>query len=151
RDRHTYLSSLSWGSRPFFLWAEAQEQGAREGAVAVSLPDRHHDFRRAAAGFADAEVDWTGFREICMVVAVAIVCWPVLWSVWAFLFRGGLSFRTAAIALVSSDGAPASRLRWAWRTLLAWLPAAVLLGTSAALEGWYWSAAGRNAPAAPES
>jgi hypothetical protein len=47
--------------------------------------------------------------------------------VWAFLWRGGLSFRLLGLALVRADGRPAGRLQCAWRTLLVWAPVTALL------------------------
>jgi hypothetical protein len=55
------------------------------------------------------------------------LAWPVLWAIWAGLTRGGLSAHLAGIRLVGCDGRPAARLRCAYRTLLVWLPVALLL------------------------
>ena len=44
----------------------------------------------------------------------------------ALLFRGGLVLLLAGVTYVRQDGARASRLRLAWRSLVAWCPAFVL-------------------------
>ncbi len=68
-----------------------------------------------------------------------LIAWPALWVIWAFLARGGLSYRLAGIALVRGDGRPASRLQCAWRALLVWVPPTALLVLSLWLEERYWS------------
>ena len=68
-----------------------------------------------------------------------LVAWPALWVVWAFLARGGISYRLAGIALVRGDGRPASRVQCAWRALLVWTPPTALLVVSFWLEERYWS------------
>jgi eukaryotic-like serine/threonine-protein kinase len=68
-----------------------------------------------------------------------LVAWPALWVVWAFLARGGISYRLAGIALVRGDGRPASRLQCAGRALLTWAPLTGLLVLSFWLEERYWS------------
>jgi hypothetical protein len=69
----------------------------------------------------------------------ALVTWPTVWVVWAFLARGGISYRLAGIALVRGDGRPASRLQCAWRAFLVWAPLTGLLVLSFWLEVRYWS------------
>jgi hypothetical protein len=74
---------------------------------------------------------------VFLTVAFLLLFWPVLWIAWAFLTRGGLSYRFAGIALVGANGRPASRWRCAWRSLLVWLPIAVLLILSTWLDYCY--------------
>jgi hypothetical protein len=59
--------------------------------------------------------------------AATFLVWPLLWAVWAFLTRGGLTLRLAHLALVQGDGRPAARWRCAWRVLMVWAPVALLL------------------------
>jgi hypothetical protein len=54
---------------------------------------------------------------------------------WAFLLRGGFTFRLAGIALLRSNGCSASRIQCAWRALLVWAPVAGLLTASVWLGG----------------
>jgi hypothetical protein len=70
---------------------------------------------------------------------IVLVTWPALWVVWAFLARGGISYRLAGIALVRGDGRRASRLQCAWRAFLVWAPLTGLLMLSFWLEARYWS------------
>jgi hypothetical protein len=72
-------------------------------------------------------------------VLISLFTWPVLWVIWAFLTRGGLSHRILGLSLVRSDGRRASRLRCAWRALLVWAPVTALLALSTGLEVWHWA------------
>lgn len=69
---------------------------------------------------------------------VPLTTWPALWIAWAFLARGGLSYKLAGIALVRSDGRPASRWQCAWRAFVVWAPVTGLLALSIGLESRYW-------------
>jgi hypothetical protein len=72
------------------------------------------------------------------VSVAALAGLVVLWMIWAFLFRGGLTFRLMGIALVRSDGSRASRRRCAWRTFLLWAPFVSLYGLVLWLFGKEW-------------
>jgi hypothetical protein len=63
---------------------------------------------------------------------------PLLWILWAFVTRGGLSYRFTGIALVRSDGRPAERFRCMWRAFLVWAPLSALLVLSYWTDDWYW-------------
>jgi hypothetical protein len=55
---------------------------------------------------------------------------PALWTAWAFLTRGGLSYPLAGLALVGSDGRIARRSTCALRAVLAWMvPVGLLLSS----------------------
>src|SRR5262249_50386600 len=57
-----------------------------------------------------------------------IACAPLLlWVLWGFAWRGGVSFRLAGLALVRRSGRKALRLQCAVRTLAAGLPLAAVL------------------------
>jgi len=70
---------------------------------------------------------------------IALLAWPSVWVIWAFLWRGGLSYRIVQIALVRGDGRPAGRWQCAWRAFLVWVPLTALLLVSLWLNAWYWS------------
>jgi hypothetical protein len=70
---------------------------------------------------------------------VPLVAWPLAWVAWAFLWRGGLSYRVVNLDLVRADGRPALRVQCAWRALLAWAPVTGLLVLSLWLQGRFWS------------
>jgi eukaryotic-like serine/threonine-protein kinase len=59
---------------------------------------------------------------------IFLLVWPVvLWPLFAFCFRGGLSYLVGGIAIVRKSGRPAARWRCALRALLAWLPLTAIL------------------------
>lgn len=60
--------------------------------------------------------------------------WLLLWTLVAALTRGGLSTWLMGLDLVRKDGRPAARWQAALRTLLAWLPIAILLGAAVLLQ-----------------
>jgi hypothetical protein len=70
---------------------------------------------------------------------------PILWVLWAFVMRGGVSYRLAGIALVRNDGRPAERIRCLGRALLVWAPLAALLIMSYWVDDWYWRMWDNNA------
>src|SRR5262249_35554662 len=63
-----------------------------------------------------------------------IVFWPLAWTAWAFLFRGGIAMRMMRLRLVRWGGRPASGLRCAVRIAVIWLPVSLLLLTGNALH-----------------
>jgi hypothetical protein len=99
------------------------------------------DYRQTAEkAIADAfSVSDRGSMLVEPLVIAIIFAWPVLWIVWAFIVRGGITFRLAGIALVRKSGKPAWRLQCAWRALLVWLPLMVCLLLCVGLDDWYWS------------
>jgi serine/threonine protein kinase len=64
------------------------------------------------------------FFTMLIVLSVVYVFVPTVLA--ALLFRGGLILRVASVTFVRRDGAPASRLRIFWRTLVAWSPLMLL-------------------------
>src|SRR5262249_51276878 len=120
RDREAVLASWSWFVRqrlaPIEQLVDQVTEEDEEGL--------------AAARWGDDVVDGWG------MVAVVLAAFPLLWSLWAGLCRGGLVLRLACIRLVGGDGRPAARWRCAWRTLVLWLPVVLLLLLSAWLDMW---------------
>jgi hypothetical protein len=74
------------------------------------------------------------FEKTLAATALTLGFFPVLWVVWAFLFRGGLSLRLAGLALVRTDGRPALRVQAAWRALLVWGPVLAVLFLTAWID-----------------
>jgi uncharacterized RDD family membrane protein YckC len=74
------------------------------------------------------------------VASLWLVIWlvPLLWLVWAFVFRGGVSLRLMGLALVRRNGRPAWRLQCAWRAVLVWVPVVgvLMLATSLDYRSW---------------
>jgi hypothetical protein len=96
-----------------------------------------NDYRKTDPG------EWKdAYQEVTAIItgaALGMLSGPILWVLWAFLARGGISFRIAGLALVRRDGRPAGRWQSAWRTLVVWGPVTALLMGSVVLEGWYWA------------
>jgi serine/threonine protein kinase len=55
-------------------------------------------------------------------IIISVLVSPLVWIIWAFIFRGGFSFRFMNLAVVDAQGRRASRLRCAWRAFLFWAP-----------------------------
>jgi hypothetical protein len=83
---------------------------------------------------------------------LAILVWPFLWAIAAFLLRGGLSNLLTGVLLLRATGGRPGRRQCAARTLLVWLPVALLLCASVvvraeapdaatAYRGLWWAAA----------
>jgi hypothetical protein len=140
------LESCNWLSRQILEQMRKQADANRERIEKERARANPEDFgigqfRRRSMQIADdvgpprgAGEDLTGFWIVMLVL------WPALWVIWAFLARGGLSYRLAGIALVRRDGRPAGRLQCADRALLVWMPVTALLVLSLWLESRYWSA-----------
>jgi hypothetical protein len=88
--------------------------------------------RRAAHAAAEAEIGSTrSIRTQAIGIAVVLPAAVLLVSaiaavLAAFVVRGGLVLRLLGLAVAASSGAPASRLRSAWRAAVAWSPVLVL-------------------------
>jgi len=79
-------------------------------------------------------------RRLAEVQTVMLLFWPAVWVLWAFVFRGGLSFPLTGLALVRRNGRPALRVQCAWRALLVWAPVTALAAGSVWLNAAYWIA-----------
>ena len=107
-------------------------------------PDLHQSgVARADATYRVASARAPSERETAAALVVwllfQLAFWLGLWTVWAFVARGGLSYRLAGVALVRSDGRKAGRFQCAWRTLLLWVPLAMLLALSSGEEVLFWT------------
>jgi eukaryotic-like serine/threonine-protein kinase len=72
--------------------------------------------------------DLNRFREMMgRSVTAFVITWPVIWIFFALIFRGGLSFYFAGLALVRRNGRPLGRLWCALREFLVLTP--LTLGT----------------------
>ncbi len=131
--RQARLNSLTWYTRQYVLAAEQNiETQLKTEQDKERIPDPSFPqagFRALAEHVAQFENPlsegkpfFKGWLLICLLP------WPALWVLWAFLARGGLSFRIMGISLVRSNGRPALRIQCAWRALLVWLPVTALLG-----------------------
>jgi hypothetical protein len=144
-ERNARLATLGPAGR---YWAAATEGQAEElrklsaegksGFLHMRAPNLTKDFWAHAE--AAARVEQMQPVEIARVLTVVVALSPVLWVVWAFLFRGGFSFRMAGIQLLRGNGRKALRIQCAWRAFLVWLPVVNLLVASVWLEARYWIA-----------
>jgi hypothetical protein len=95
--------------------------------------------KRAAESVTKPVFQMGVFREIGQTIfSIFIGFFPVVWILWAFLFRGGITARLMGIAILRGNGKKALRIQCAWRMLLVWLPIVLLLGLSAWLNAYYW-------------
>jgi len=126
------------GMEPLFVvgFDQAERDRARQFPQEFG-PLQYRSRAWEALGMRVPTGDERNFVRTCFALVLA---GPALWVVWAFLWRGGLSFRLAGIAVVRGDGRPASRWRGAWRALLAWGPVTGLLVASFWLEDSFWLA-----------
>jgi uncharacterized RDD family membrane protein YckC len=107
------------------------------------------EVRQAVARAQGSSVDNLSYH---VVYGFVVICGAgLLFVLWAFLTRGGLTFRLMGISLRRADGRPALRLQCAWRALLFWTPVVTLLALSlyvqvehvelVALSFWLWMSA----------
>jgi hypothetical protein len=87
------------------------------------------------AGLPETDFSWL---SVVLVAGGLIAGGPVLWVLWAFLFRGGWTLWLMGILLVRADGRKAARWQCAWRVLLLWLPVCGLLATAIWLTIFWW-------------
>jgi hypothetical protein len=146
REFKARREAANWASREQFRFMQQAlvQQEARAGnqerrpAADVRFEARW----RAEAADTSRQLAWrTG---IFLLITLGV--WPLLWVVWAFLFRGGLSFPLLGLSLVRADGRRAGRFLCGWRAVLVWGPLTGLLLAAVWLETWFWSAAARPQP-----
>jgi hypothetical protein len=126
---------------------QKQAQQGKSLGVQYGAAARVTSFRFIASTHASGQPDIG--REVLqffgIAYAIQLLFWPIVWVIWAFLWRGGLSYRWLGLALARWDGRKAARWRCAWRTLLVWTPVVALWGTSLWLDVWSWSTLGAAA------
>jgi len=65
-----------------------------------------------------------------------VFVWPVLWTIGAYLLKGGPSMPLTGLALRRRDGKKPSRERYALRAWIVWFPVALLLAGSVLIPGF---------------
>ena len=89
---------------------------------------RERSFR---AGKSEESIQTVRWQIIPVFVAVTVAVWGVLCTLFALIFRGGLSLKLFGIGVRDARGRRASRLRCTARSLCVWLPLAVPYGIGA--------------------
>jgi hypothetical protein len=134
RDRRVLAERDQWSIGWLRRTRQQQQQGVREEWSTLS-PDR--DARvLAQTELADTEQADNYFAAQAFA---ALTILTIIWTIWAWLTRGGVALRLAGLALVRTDGRKASRWLCAWRALLFWLPVVALFGASVWLDATYWA------------
>jgi eukaryotic-like serine/threonine-protein kinase len=142
REREARLQAGSGLSRDFSRLNERQQTapGAPRRPPRQPFPSDPSEIRSSVQGeLARARPRSAELMLFPTVATMMLLVWSAVWVAWAFLWRGGLSFRMLGLALVGSDGRPARRLRCAWRALLFWVPLVVLAAVSVWLDAAYWA------------
>jgi eukaryotic-like serine/threonine-protein kinase len=81
------------------------------------------------------ELSSADFSTLFMRIAVgSTVSWLLIWSIWAIIWRGGISLRLAGLTLLRANGRKAMRIQCAWRAFLVWAPVTGLLLLSSWLD-----------------
>ncbi len=112
----------------------------------TSTPREFRTFaNRAANNLATNQNSVEPSRFLFWADLVTSCAGPLLWVLWAFIMRGGLSYRITGIFVVRSDGRVAERFRCLVRALLVWAPLAALLTMSYWVDDWYWQLWDNNA------
>ncbi len=132
RTREALARSHSGPLLQLALWnASEREPAGADGPTWLAA----YRLRRSALESDFAEI----FEGMGVALYLFVLTFPVAWVVWAFLFRGGFSYRLTGLALVCDDGRPAARWQCGLRALLVWAPVVGLLCFTVGLEGWYVS------------
>jgi uncharacterized RDD family membrane protein YckC len=146
RARQEYearFNALNWAGRSYAVTFEQQMEDAekQQNSLTLLLPPASQPYNVRAWASTEA---YTGImarditRGLAWLQTIMVLFWPVIWIVWAFLFRGGLTFRMMGLSLVRGNGRPALRVQCAWRALLVWAPVVGLGVASVWLEAQYW-------------
>jgi hypothetical protein len=139
RQFQARIESAGWLGR--YLSEEPGEEGfaSLDAVERDPINEGKHIRRHAAEAVNEISLSRLSANAAGFWLGILVI-WPAVWVVWAFLARGGLSYRLAGIALIRRDGRPASRFQCAWRAILVWAPVTGLLALSLFLEAHYWSA-----------
>jgi hypothetical protein len=140
RERQARLDALGWFGRSFADQVEKQLRDGQnaQGEMTPSLPPVSQPDSVRAWALTEA-TPTTGMEQaIAPIQTIMLLFWPVVWVVWAFLARGGLTFPLMGLWLVRGNGRPALRVQCAWRALLVWVPVTGFAIASVWLYSWYW-------------
>jgi hypothetical protein len=123
---------LGWLARLFALDPSPDVEGWVSHFLA---PERQKEEFDLAVGRATRNGEVDEARPVTVRTLLASLGgWPLLWVVWAFVTRGGLTLRMMGLNLVRADGRKASRWQCAWRAAIVWAPVVVLLALAVCAE-----------------
>jgi eukaryotic-like serine/threonine-protein kinase len=147
RELQARYDAMSWPMRQTVRAVEKSVQQAVEqqkAQVRVDLkgmPANLGDFRLKANWHLSAKNQvHLDPQPLATMFTITTGFWLAVWVIWAFLWRGGLSYRWLGLSLVRANGRKAARWQCALRALLVWAPVVGLWMASLWLEVWYWSA-----------
>jgi uncharacterized RDD family membrane protein YckC len=149
RELENHQQTMSWFLRKITgqMWEEFDKAQEQSGADLSQPPrNRRTSFRQEAATLPSGPSPGQGMALFTVMYVVQMLFFLVLWVLWAFLWRGGLSLRWLALTLTRADGRKAARWQCALRALLVWAPVIALLIAAVCLDGWYWSAWSADEP-----
>jgi hypothetical protein len=137
-----WLNDYSWIKSAYAHALQREFERALDAelkAQASSLLRVRADFReKAQEATQERYLPFLLQSRVAQLLGWSVLLWPVLWVVWAFLTRGGWTFRLAGLTLCRADGRPATRTQCLWRAFLVWAPVTALLLFSDRLLVWYW-------------
>lgn len=95
-------------------------------ATETELPQRFHESRAVR------------LKLFYQAEALLLLLFPFLiWPIFAYIFRGGLAMKIAAITLVRQNGERAGRFRCVLREWLVWLPLVLILETCLWIQAYH--------------
>jgi hypothetical protein len=137
------LQSTGWGGRKAleFIEKAVEAQNAAAGHAPQRALRDYPNVTRLRARDGGIIIDEHSAMIMCvgsLCLTTAFLMVLAIFIAWAFLWRGGLTFRMFGLSLVRADGRPAGRLRCAWRAMLFWAPVAALVVGSVSVECLHW-------------
>jgi serine/threonine protein kinase len=149
KEKQTGLESEREAWRGTLSWLEATRVNLTDGIkIGVQPPTKAAPaaLRKDAETLLARDLRSEVRAESMAAMSLAGTCFlPVLWIIWAFLFRGGFSYHLTGMSLVRKDGRKAARWQCAARSFLFWLPMVALCSASIGLDLWFWSVEGPHA------
>ena len=116
RQRNAQLDGLSWFLRKFVQFIDneiekerAKGNGVRDKKSANGLANFRKQASAPRPSNGPPPLDAFALGCICW-----LAFWPVVWVLWAFVWRGGFSFGWMGLALARSDGRKAARWQCAF-------------------------------------
>jgi hypothetical protein len=141
RSEHdSRLRSVGWAARQVLLLFDKVRDAQLEALGSrffLDNPQLTRNIARRGAAHVDQE-EQIGILVFVLFAMTMFIGLVAVYVLWAFVWRGGLSFRILGLSLVRRDGRPALRLQCVWRAILFWTPVAALLVASVCLDCWYW-------------